>query len=136
MAIGRVRKGLTIHAVDALSNEALCGERVQTKENGVDSRLPATCRRCRAELQIPRLSFCETVGASGSTPLHIRVLSPQGRYLGGGADTPSLCGRPMAWDVEGRVDGDSVSMRGMCPQCRLVFREARQLRERVAAVRA
>lgn len=134
VALGRVRKGLSIHAVDALSNTALCGERVQSKEKKVDPWVPVTCKACRVELQLPRLSFCEPVTAASSTAIHIRILSPQGRYLGGGVDTPSLCGRAMAWDTEGPVTDESVGIRGTCPQCRLIFREARQMQERLAAV--
>jgi hypothetical protein len=129
-----VRSGLTIHAADALSNFAVCGKRVQPKEKKVDPWVPVTCKACRVELQLPRLSFCEPVSAAGGSAIHIRILSPQGRYLGGGADTPALCGRAMAWDNEGPVTDETVGIRRTCPQCRLIFREARLMQERLAAV--
>lgn len=46
-------------------------------------------------------SFCETVHAVG--PWHIRRLTEKGYCLGGGADTPALCGRKVAWDVSSRI---------------------------------
>lgn len=44
-------------------------------------------------------SFCESVIGIG--PWHIRVLTPVGQKLGGGIDSPSLCGRV-------RPDGDDT----------------------------
>lgn len=44
-------------------------------------------------------SFCETVTATGSSPWHIRKLTKTGQKLGGGADTKSLCGLTVAWDL-------------------------------------
>jgi hypothetical protein len=45
-----------------------------------------------------KLSFCETAAAGGLW--HIRRLTDQGKKLGGGADTRTLCGREAAWDVQ------------------------------------
>jgi hypothetical protein len=47
----------------------------------------------------PAYSFCETVTAGSSSKWHIRLLTRFGKKLGGGADTPSLCGRKVAWDL-------------------------------------
>ncbi len=44
-------------------------------------------------------SFCETVTAGSSTPWHIRELTARGKMLGGGADTPALCGVKVSWDL-------------------------------------
>lgn len=44
-------------------------------------------------------SYCESLAASGSSPWHIRKLSAGGQKLSGRVDTPSLCGRAMAWDI-------------------------------------
>lgn len=45
-------------------------------------------------------SFCESVHASGYSRWHIRGLTEAGRKLGGGIDTPSLCGRvTKGWDL-------------------------------------
>lgn len=61
-------------------------------------------------------SFCETYSASGSTPWHIRVLSDQGPKLSGGADTPSLCGRTVAWDI--KVDLSAHHLSHCCVSCK------------------
>ena len=50
-------------------------------------------------------SFCEGVWATSGSPWHIRKLTDQGQKLGGGIDTPSLCGRvgppkTNGWDLE------------------------------------
>jgi hypothetical protein len=47
-------------------------------------------------------SFCETATAGAKTPWHIRVLTAKGRKLGGGADTPALCGREVSWDLNAK----------------------------------
>jgi hypothetical protein len=46
-----------------------------------------------------QFALCESVTATGTSPRHIRVLKENGMKAGGGADTDSLCGRPMAWDL-------------------------------------
>lgn len=63
----------------------------------------------------PDYSFCETVTASGATPWHIRPLTAKGRMLSGGADTPSLCGRIVAWDVA--VDLTPQRLSRACKRC-------------------
>jgi hypothetical protein len=50
-------------------------------------------------IQKDEYSYCETFTAGSSTPWHIRKLTDAGKKLGGGADTPSLCDRTVAWDV-------------------------------------
>lgn len=42
-------------------------------------------------------TFCETIAASLK---HIRQLTDAGRKLGGGADSPTLCGTKPAWDLK------------------------------------
>ena len=41
----------------------------------------------------PVFAFCESVHAPPKGSWHIRRLGPAGLKLGGGIDTPSLCGR-------------------------------------------
>ena len=57
-------------------------------------------------------SFCETVTATGSSPWHIRKLSDNGPKYGGEADTPALCGRTVAWDVDCEMK-EHVSSKGI-----------------------
>jgi len=52
----------------------------------------------------PEFSFCESVHASSLSPWHIRRLTDAGKKLGGGADTKSLCGREMCWDLEVNIE--------------------------------
>lgn len=54
-----------------------------------------------------KYSFCESVTASSISPWCIRELSSDGRMLGGGVQTNSLCGRvksPHGWDIDVRVN--------------------------------
>jgi hypothetical protein len=48
-------------------------------------------------------SFCESVTASALSPHHIRKLTDVGLKLGGGVDTPTLCGKDIhitnGWDT-------------------------------------
>jgi hypothetical protein len=67
----------------------------------------------------PKYSYCETVTAGSTTPWHIRVLSDKGKKLGGGADTPALCGRTVAWDLN--VDITTMNLTGACTKCREVY---------------
>ena len=71
-------------------------------------------------------SFCETATASGTTPWHIRKLTAVGRKPGGGADTPSLCGRDVAWDVERDCDlSITLPLEHCCQRCRAeMYRDA------------
>lgn len=45
-------------------------------------------------------SFCERVTASSRSPWHIRKLGTKGHCYSGGADTPSLCGGDVGWDLQ------------------------------------
>lgn len=76
------------------------------------------------------LSYCEPVVGNASNTWHLRRLSADGRKLGGGVDSPSLCGRVeegRGWDIdvpvlwpealansERRYDWGSLMV---CPQC-------------------
>ena len=45
-------------------------------------------------------SYIEFVHATSTSPWHIRVLTDVGKKLGGGIDTPSLCGTKYnGWDM-------------------------------------
>lgn len=57
-------------------------------------------QRIKRKHQVARFSFCETISATGTSPWHIRQLTDKGLKLGGGADSKSLCGREVAWDLE------------------------------------
>lgn len=64
-------------------------------------------------------SFCESTAASGRSPWHLRELRGPLK-LGGGIDTPSLCGtvRPgHGWDLESRVV-DCVEADHVCVRCK------------------
>ena len=69
-------------------------------------------------------AFCETMFASGVTPWHIRKLGPAGRKLGGGADTPSLCGKDVAWDLSVEITAHHLTH--CCLYCRQIFEEPQQ----------
>lgn len=70
---------------------------------------------------LPTHSFCETMFASGVTPWHIRKLTTVGRKLGGGADTPSLCGKDVAWDLS--VEITSHHLTHCCLYCRRIYEQ-------------
>jgi hypothetical protein len=69
--------------------------------------------------QLVSFSFCEQANASGTTPWHIRRLSAAGRKPSGGADTPSLCGRTVSWDLEGEVTPHHLTH--CCQRCAAVY---------------
>ena len=77
----------------------------------------------RAESFITDYAFCEAATASGSTPWHIRPLTAAGKKLSGGADTPALCGRIVAWDIAVRIVETSLAT--ACPRCRLKYEAVR-----------
>jgi len=66
-----------------------------------------------------KYSFCETVTAGPNTPWHIRSLSEQGQKLGGGADTPALCGRKVAWDLA--VEITESHLTHCCRRCQIEY---------------
>lgn len=53
--------------------------------------------------------FCETVTASSSSRWHIRKLTANGQKFTGGADSPSLCGRTVAWDLNVQITKHHIS---------------------------
>lgn len=99
---------------------ALCGAGVSAV--GSLPRLPLTCRTCAQAIAGPLFAFCENVGVSGSSPWHIRLLTRKGLCLGGGADTPTLCGRRADWDLTVPVTAESVKQ--ACPACKRIWRAA------------
>lgn len=53
---------------------------------------------------LDRFAYCEPNTATGLDTWHIRRLTDAGRRLGGGIDTPTLCGRDwQGWDLEAPV---------------------------------
>jgi hypothetical protein len=72
---------------------------------------------------MPRYSFCESVFASGYSLWHIRELTDSGQFLGGGIDTPSLCGHVKAdggWDLA--VDLTDFHLENnTCKQCLSIY---------------
>lgn len=69
----------------------------------------------------PSYSFCESIFAGPNSPWHIRVLTEKGIKLGGGADTPAICGRTMAWDL--KVDITNHHLTHACKKCVTKYRE-------------
>lgn len=66
-------------------------------------------------------SYCEPSVAGPLAPWCIRRLTEAGRKLGGGIDTPSLCGRvkpPYGWDIPVPVDVIEAFMRSRPPVCK------------------
>ena len=69
-------------------------------------------------------SFCESVHATSTSPWHIRPLTSAGRKLGGGIDTPSLCGVVrVGWDLKTPIDDVRLRHCGVCKTCKAVYRE-------------
>jgi hypothetical protein len=64
----------------------------------------------------PEYSYCETATAAATTPWHIRELTEAGKKLGGGADTPALCGRKVSWDLNTVVR--DLNYEFVCKECR------------------
>jgi hypothetical protein len=67
-------------------------------------------------------SFCESAWAGPMSRWHIRPLTSVGRKLGGGADTASLCGRRMAWDLEVVITTHHLGH--ACRDCAELYRTA------------
>lgn len=80
-----------------------------------------------AKPTVSKYSFCESVRAGSLSPWHIRPLTPQGKKLGGGIDTHSLCGRVGpdvgGWDLDVEVeeyknlDAETDGRRHICKPC-------------------
>ena len=67
-------------------------------------------------------SFCESVHAGPRSPCHILRLTEEGRKLGGGIDTSSLCGRvKVGWDLN--IPLNQLHLEGICDLCREVILE-------------
>lgn len=76
-----------------------------------------------------RFAFCESIHASSESPWHIRELSKHGKKLGGGVDTPSLCGliqKGKGWDLETDINEFHLT-NGCCPKCFELFLERRSM---------
>ncbi len=58
---------------------------------------------------VPLYSLCEAVTATAISLVHIRKLTEAGRKLGGGADTPALCGRNVSWDLGTEINKDHLA---------------------------
>lgn len=71
-------------------------------------------------------SFCESVAAGPRSPWHIRKLTDKGKKLGGGIDTPGLCGHPRVtygWDLD--VDINEFHLEKVtCKECLKIYRRA------------
>ncbi len=63
-------------------------------------------------------SFCESVFAGPRSRWHVRRLTEAGKKLGGGIDTPSLCGHVKeGWDLN--VPLNQSQLKGCtCDSCR------------------
>lgn len=75
----------------------------------------------------PVYSFCESVHASSISPWHLRKLTEVGQKLGGGVDTPSLCGRVkerQGWDLD--VEITEHHLGHACPTCVAAYRVAQR----------
>lgn len=85
-------------------------------------------------------AFCEAMTASATSPWHIRPLTAVGKKLGGGADTPALCGRKVSWDLQGDVKPTMDSYRKatsagpsyVCNACAEVY-HASEIRREIGA---
>lgn len=75
-------------------------------------------------------AFCEPVHASSKAIWHIRELTEVGRKLGGGADTPSLCGLEVARDLPVPVS-ELMAEIGGCKKCLKLYREVLKKRKGV-----
>lgn len=122
------RIGFTVHAVDTGSPDvSLCWKALRGGSR-MPSLTPYTCAGCREALTKPRLAFCEFVTAGPQSPIHLRVLSGAGYFPSGGADTMSLCGHQVAWDIPGIVNEATLADPRTCRRCVSLCFETRQLR--------
>jgi len=69
-------------------------------------------------------SYMEFATATGRSPWHIRKLTDQGKKMGGGIDTPSLCGRKYnGWDVNHAAPEAGPRPDFACRNCWEAFKE-------------
>jgi hypothetical protein len=90
------------------------------------NKFQAVPRPCDSrDPEAPEYSFCEIVTAGANTPWHLRQLTEAGRKLGGGADTPGLCGREVSWDLSLPVRRFEIASGRIapivCKECRRVY---------------
>lgn len=126
--IGRRRKGVTFHAVDAADPDVTLCFKSSRSMKRVSPILPVTCAGCQRALLGPRLAFCENVTASSSSPIHIRILTGFGLQPSGGADSMALCGHHVAWDLLGVVNEATMADDRTCRRCVTLAEETRKLR--------
>jgi hypothetical protein len=69
-----------------------------------------------------KYSFCENVHAGPLARWHIRELTDKGKKLGGGADSRSLCGRQVDWDLEVKLTEYHLA-NNTCLECLKKFDE-------------
>ena len=69
-----------------------------------------------------KYSFCENVHSGPFSRWHIRRLTDEGRKLGGGADTLSLCGKKVHWDLGVELKKHHLD-HNTCPKCLKKFDE-------------
>ncbi len=69
-------------------------------------------------------AFCECAYASGVSRWHIRRLTEAGYKLGGGADTLSLCGKKVSWDLKVTITAYHLE-KNACLVCRKVYVQAK-----------
>ncbi len=69
---------------------------------------------------VPEFSFCETIYAH---KWHIRKLTEKGKKLSGGADTQSLCGTNIAWDIKCKLpDKEFIPLQyNLCNPCYIIY---------------
>ena len=66
-------------------------------------------------------AYCETIWASGISKWHIRQLTERGKKPSGGADSPGLCGREVAWDLEVPITAKNLDPKYVCTLCRMKY---------------
>jgi hypothetical protein len=71
---------------------------------------------------VSKFAFCESLFASGASPWHVRPLTDAGLKPGGGADTASLCGHRVSWDLRFPITPFLLS-RATCPACAAAYVE-------------
>jgi hypothetical protein len=74
----------------------------------------------------PALTFCEGVGASGSSPWHLRWRMGEEKKIGGGIHSDSLCGAVKAhhgWDLSAEPHRHGLEHSYICTSCRKAYEE-------------
>ena len=73
--------------------------------------------------EVPEYAFCESVSAGSCGHWHIRKVQ-SALHLGGGIDTPSLCGHVKAhggWDINVKITEHHLGH--SCSECVKAYRE-------------